>query len=443
MGVSTRAQQPTEMDTKQLIADLSTDLFNRMAAMEQHLKEYIETTVMVHIDNSIKTELTDTTKLITDQMFKLCTVIPPSQTATSSTQTLNMNEQSKQPDEQLDHNNQQETSDNVIKNTDSITPEETHTDTPSEKIDNPPSAHTEVTFHKLEAAKQHDKKIIHGDKPPRHDVFINGTPPNTSVETIETFMKNIGVSNVLNISRVTQDDANVSCFRVGISDTTIKHNVYNTDNYDDDITVMPYHIYLRNKQQHKSNSRTAVNKRDSRRPDPPRDPHRSTNIKSQGRDPVQTTRDFHTRKRSVTVHDDTHRSCKPQRNPYDHHTNPPTYHRANSAELCRSDVCYNNGNVQSRNSYDTGYTWARDEYPAYPQPRREPMYNHQEHPYGRHAPAVTPYQYDWNIISQPARIQPQREHHNIPFVPNVEFTVPPPSFHNRNVGFTTTYGPQQ
>ncbi len=73
----------------------------------------------------------------------------------------------------------------------------------------------------------------------KHDVYIGNMITTTTEDAIRAQLMCIGVTHIVSVTKLDDVDSSVA-FRVKINDDTIKHNVYNRTNFDNDIIVKPY-----------------------------------------------------------------------------------------------------------------------------------------------------------------------------------------------------------
>ena len=78
---------------------------------------------------------------------------------------------------------------------------------------------------------------------PKHDVFIGGLNTETTDDDIRCFMYDIGVTNIVTITRINNNTPTSASFRITINDASIKHNVYNPKLYTKGITAKPFRFY--------------------------------------------------------------------------------------------------------------------------------------------------------------------------------------------------------
>ena len=81
-------------------------------------------------------------------------------------------------------------------------------------------------------------------KQSRHDVCFSGLHSSTTTDDIRAYLIDIGVANIESIALITGNvNSKSACFRVIITDESIKHNVYDPKRCTDGISVLPYHFY--------------------------------------------------------------------------------------------------------------------------------------------------------------------------------------------------------
>ena len=82
---------------------------------------------------------------------------------------------------------------------------------------------------------------------PIHDVYIGGVSADTTEDTMQKYLIQIGIksSSIVSLSRVSNPDSTASSFRVKICEKSIKDNVYNTDNFKYGIVVKPFRYYTK------------------------------------------------------------------------------------------------------------------------------------------------------------------------------------------------------
>ena len=175
------------------------------------------------------------------------------------------------------------TTDNPPKNDGSIV--ETIDDQPSE------AAAPEATTGRLEpstAAKPVPLESAN-TRPPKHDVCISGLKKATSNDDVHAHLMDLGVSDIVSISRISDESSVSATFRITINDHSIKHNVYDRNRYKEGIKVIPYRFYKTDKMQPSVNS----NNRNHQIKHPQRSRDNSDNSNSST---WQPTRGNHTRK---------------------------------------------------------------------------------------------------------------------------------------------------
>ena len=245
----------TEMMKK--IEECETSINNCMNtkcdAIEANIKQYINATVCVHING----------------IFKRLKLLP-------------QNNADKQNMSKSDDKLVVVPTDNPPKNDGSIVG----------TIDNQPSeaAAPEATTGRLEpstAAKPVPLESAN-TRPPKHDVCISGLKKATSNDDVHAHLMDLGVSDIVSISRISDESSVSATFRITINDHSIKHNVYDRNRYKEGIKVIPYRFYKTDKMQPSVNS--------NNRNHPIKHPQRSKDNRDNSNSSTwQPTRGNHTR----------------------------------------------------------------------------------------------------------------------------------------------------
>ena len=85
---------------------------------------------------------------------------------------------------------------------------------------------------------------VSNPKQSRHDVCFSGLHSSTTTDDIRAYLIDIGVTDIESISLITGNaNSKSACFRVIITDESIKHNVYDPKRGTDGISVMPFRFY--------------------------------------------------------------------------------------------------------------------------------------------------------------------------------------------------------
>ena len=91
-------------------------------------------------------------------------------------------------------------------------------------------------------------------RPPKHDVCISGLKKATSNDDVHAHLMDLGVSDIVSISRISDESSVPATFRITINDHSIKHNAYDRNGYKEGIKVIPYRFYKTDKMQPSMNS---------------------------------------------------------------------------------------------------------------------------------------------------------------------------------------------
>ncbi len=105
-----------------------------------------------------------------------------------------------------------------------------------------------------------------GQQHVKHDVYIGNMSSNTTERDVRDHLTDIGVKEIQDVTKQSESDSSSCSFRVSISDDTIKHNVFNRDNFDAGIIVKPYryHITAANSNTNNANYHNPVDRRNNR-----------------------------------------------------------------------------------------------------------------------------------------------------------------------------------
>ena len=97
-------------------------------------------------------------------------------------------------------------------------------------------------------------------KQSRHDVCFSGLHSSTTTDDIRAYLIDIGVANIESIALITGNiNSKSACFRVIITDESIKHNVYDPKRYTDGISVLPYRFYKGDKKLQRNTTKSGNN----------------------------------------------------------------------------------------------------------------------------------------------------------------------------------------
>ena len=84
-------------------------------------------------------------------------------------------------------------------------------------------------------------------KLPIHDVYIGGATPTTTEDDLRVYLLKIGITpeSIMSIECISGGDPQSSSFRVKICEISIKDTVYNTSNFKAGIIIKPYRFHQR------------------------------------------------------------------------------------------------------------------------------------------------------------------------------------------------------
>ena len=101
---------------------------------------------------------------------------------------------------------------------------------------------------------------VSNPKQSRHDVCFSGLHSSTTTDDIRAYLIDIGVANIESIALITGNiNSKSACFRVIITDESIKHNVYDPKRYTDGISVLPYRFYKGDKKLQRNTTKSGNN----------------------------------------------------------------------------------------------------------------------------------------------------------------------------------------
>ena len=101
---------------------------------------------------------------------------------------------------------------------------------------------------------------VSNPKQSRHDVCFSGLHSSTTTDDIRAYLIDIGVANIESIAIITGNvNSKSACFRVIITDESIKHNVYDPKRCTDGISVLPYRFYKGDKKLQRNTTKSGNN----------------------------------------------------------------------------------------------------------------------------------------------------------------------------------------
>ena len=204
-------------------ANITNSIDIKCSALEDNVKQYINSVVFAYIDNLIHH------------------VVIPTRESTSTMKSPNATSQ------EIGTSEVQQDTSRSVSNIDQVS----QTDANANKIEleNPaagnsgglePAPTTDVYPTGLEPATPVPKLPI-------HDVYIGGARPTTTEEDLRAFLVKIGVTanSIQSISCISGDDPHSSSFRVILRIDSIKNTIYNSTNFKAGITVKPFRFYVK------------------------------------------------------------------------------------------------------------------------------------------------------------------------------------------------------
>ena len=204
-------------------ANITNSIDIKCSALEDNVKQYINSVVFAYIDNLIHH------------------VVIPTRESTSTMKSPNATSQ------EIGTSEVQQDASRSVSNIDQVS----QTDANANKIEleNPaagnsgglePATTTDVYPTGLEPATPVPKLPI-------HDVYIGGARPTTTEEDLRAFLVKIGVTanSIQSISCISGDDPHSSSFRVILRIDSIKNTIYNSTNFKAGITVKPFRFYVK------------------------------------------------------------------------------------------------------------------------------------------------------------------------------------------------------
>ena len=91
-------------------------------------------------------------------------------------------------------------------------------------------------------------------------ICFSGLHTSTTTDDIRAYLIDIGVANIESTALITGNiNSKSACFRVIITDESIKHNVYDPKRYTDGISVLPYRFYKGDKKLQRNTTKSGNN----------------------------------------------------------------------------------------------------------------------------------------------------------------------------------------
>ena len=199
----------------------SNGVNSRCDALEDSIKQYINSTVFSYIDNMMKHIVESTTRgnaAIHEQ-------IPDIHINQQNSETKDV--PSTTPNASLDI---PITTTSASDDRSMITQHDLHHDNVTTTMPN---------------TTEHPCRLRSADgNSPKHDVCISGLHIDTTDDDIRAHLLDIGVSSISLIRKIPENSRNSVAFRIHINDETIKHNVFNMKHYKSGgILVQPFRYY--------------------------------------------------------------------------------------------------------------------------------------------------------------------------------------------------------